>query len=1269
MLGEILLSSAANAIDYDFCEHESANVSGFVYHDANENAVFDSGEEAIGSVTVTLLDGNGATIATRQTGPDGSYAFTGLRAGPYSIVETQPSGWIDGRDSEGRIGGATVGVAGDDRISQVALKWGDSGVHYNFGELRPVSVSGYVYHDQSNDGLRDPGEDAIAGVTLEVIRVNGGPGQTPIVVTTNSDGFYEATGLAPGEYRVVESQPTSYFDGIDTAGAVGGVVRGVAKNPGDEISGVVLGSGQKGVDYNFGELRPVSVSGYVYHDRTNNGERNPGDEGIAGVQVQVMSVTAGPGQSAVTVTTNADGFYEATGLTPGEYRVVESQPVAYQDGSDTAGTVGGVVRGTATNPGDTINGIVLNSGDAGVQYNFGEYQLASLSGHVNLTDPDGNCAGPGVNAPALADVLVTLLDASGATVFTTRTNANGEYSFAGLLPGTYSVVEQTPTGLINGEAHIGVVNGTTVGTKGQTDTITAIVLTSGQQGLDYDFCEHAPASLAGNVFHDRGNDGAFEPGDDGIGSVQIELRNAGGALVATKLTSPDGSYEFTGLAAGTYTVSEQQPNGWLDGQDTAGVIAGQTVGTATNDQISGITLRWGDAATQYNFGEFLGARIAGIVHADPNRDCIVDVGEARLAGVTVELLNEQGQVIATKLTNSNGEYEFTGLVPGSYSVRETQPDGYFDGGAVVGSGGGVVGAADLLTSITVTSGDELHSYNFCELPPAKLSGFVFQDGAAIRTKDGLPPANLRAIRDGQFTPDDTPIAGVTLELRDGHTGSVIDASKTLPGTYPAGSVRTTTDANGYYEFSGLLGGRDYAVFQIQPAGYFDGIDTPGSPQALAFNEGDLTPVGDLTRLAENPRNDAIIRIPVTVASIAQNNNFSEVLVEVEPPTIFPPPPTPPLPPVLPRVSIPPLIATLPPAVGVIGPLLNVYAGGVEGAMGFTWHLSVINGGQPRDIAADQPTSEVWRQARFLDYTNWQADQMRSAEWTLTVGQQGTDDELKVHRHIFGVRGGIPVSGDFNGDGVDEIAVYFRGEWFIDLNGNGYWDEEDLWAKLGGEEDFPVTGDWDGDGKDDIGTYGPEWLGDSRALESEPGLPDPDNAGTFVAARQRPKNVPPAKQNATDGRRLLQLNQAGPRRIDVVDHVFRFGSGKDIPVSGDWNGDGIRSVGVYRDGTWQLDLDGDGRWSSKDAILQFGQTGDIPIVGDFDGNGVEEIGVYRAGQWLIDSDGNRELTAHDRVFEMGGANDQPVVGDWNGDGVDDPALYREIEYQRDTEVSN
>lgn len=1264
----IFLGGGTAGVEYNFGELAPASIRGSVHLTDRDGNCFttSSTERGIEGVTIRLLDAQNSSVAETQTDTNGSYEFTNLRPGQYSVVEVTPAALIDGEEHVGTISGVVVGQAGaGDLLSGIVLGSGAEAIDYNFCEHAPASLSGFVYHDANDNGIFEVGEEPIGNVS---VALHDSSGSVVGNQQTGPDGSYRFGGLRAGTYSVVESQPIGWIDGRDSVGRINGATVGVAGN--DRISQAALKWGDEGVEYNFGELRPASISGYVYHDRANDATRDPGDEGIVGVELQVTRVTGGPGQTPITVTTNSDGYYEANGLAPGEYRVVESQPNSYQDGFDTAGTVGGVVRGTASNPGDEIGGILLTSGDAGVQYNFGEYQLASISGHVHLSDPNGDCFGPGTAAPGLVDVLVNLLDDTGATIATTRTDGNGEYQFDGLLPGVYSVVEQTPNGLIDGQEHVGTVSGQAVGAIGGNDLLSAIALASGQQGVNYDFCEHEPASLAGNVFHDRDNDGSFEPGEEGIGGIEIVLRDASGAVVTNGVTEQDGSYEFTGLAAGTYTLTERQPLGWIDGKDSAGVINGQTVGTASNDQISGIVLRWNEEGSHYNFGEYRSATISGIVHADTDQDCIVDSGEARLEGVTIELLDEQGDVVATTQTNELGEYEFAGLAPGTYAVRETQPVGYFDGGEVIGSGGGAVVASDLVSGISVTSGDELSGYNFCELPPSGLSGFVFQDGGTITTEDGEPPADLLAIRDGQRTPDDTPIAGVVLQLRDGATGLVIEGRHTLPGSNPKGPVRATTDANGFYEFSGLLGGREYAVYQFHPDGYHDSIDTGGSPSAFAFNVGTVVPLQTLSLFADAPRFDAIIHIPVAIGTVAQNNNFSEVLIEADPPSFPPPlpPPPPPTPP-LPPAVIPPLLAPAPAPIGIVAPLLNVYAGGVGGAVGFTWHLSVINGGQPREVATDHSGSDVWQQARYLDYTQWNAEHMRSAAWTLTIGHHDSDDALDVRRYVFGVRGGVPVSGDYNGDGVDEIAIFYRGEWFIDLNGNGYWDNEDLWAQLGGEEDLPVTGDWDGDGKDDIGTFGPEWLGDPRAIEAEPGLADPANPSSFVTIEKRPKNVPPSHQDATDGSGILQLNEQGARRLDVVDHVFRFGAGRDIPVTGDWNGDGIRSVGVFHDGRWQLDLNGDGRWSESDAIIQYGETGDVPVVGDFDGNGVEEIGIYRCGKWMIDSDGDRALTAHDRVFEMGGASDHPVVGDWDGDGVDEPGLYREVEDQRDTDVSN
>jgi hypothetical protein len=199
----------------------------------------------------------------------------------------------------------------------------------------------------------------------------------------------------------------------------------------------------------------------------------------------------------------------------------------------------------------------------------------------------------------------------------------------------------------------------------------------------------------------------------------------------------------------------------------------------------------------------------------------------------------------------------------------------------------------------------------------------------------------------------------------------------------------------------------------------------------------------------------------------------------------------------------------------------------------------------------------------------------------------------------------------------------------------------------------VTGDWDGDGKLDIGVFGPAWSGDPRAIEAEPGLPDMNNRNTG-----RRKNVPPRAEEAAHGSRQLKLTSRGNVRNDLIDHVFHYGVAGDVPVTGDWNGDGVHTIAVFRNGKWHLDIDGDGRWSAADRAFEFGQKDDIPVVGDWAGNGIDRIGVYRNGTWHLDTNGNERLDAHDRVFQLGGPGDQPITGDWDGDGVDEVGVSSE-----------
>lgn len=137
-------------------------------------------------------------------------------------------------------------------------------------------------------------------------------------------------------------------------------------------------------------------------------------------------------------------------------------------------------------------------------------------------------------------------------------------------------------------------------------------------------------------------------------------------------------------------------------------------------------------------------------------------------------------------------------------------------------------------------------------------------------------------------------------------------------------------------------------------------------------------------------------------------------------------------------------------------------------------------------------------------------------------------------------------------------------------------------------------------------------------------------------------------------------------FDANDRVLQFGLPGDKAVAGDWNRNGIDTVGVYRNGQWFFDRDGDGYNHAVDSTpTHFGLPGDIPVAGDWNGDGRDTAGVFRNGIWVLDITGNG-FDAADRVLQFGLPWAQPVSGDWNGDGMDTPAVLQNNQWFFDLE---
>jgi len=125
--------------------------------------------------------------------------------------------------------------------------------------------------------------------------------------------------------------------------------------------------------------------------------------------------------------------------------------------------------------------------------------------------------------------------------------------------------------------------------------------------------------------------------------------------------------------------------------------------------------------------------------------------------------------------------------------------------------------------------------------------------------------------------------------------------------------------------------------------------------------------------------------------------------------------------------------------------------------------------------------------------------------------------------------------------------------------------------------------------------------------------------------------------------------------DTVDaqHIGYFGANPgDIPIVGDWDGTGPSKFGVFRNGYWYVDWNGNGTWDTVDAqhIGYFGANpGDIPIIGDWDGTGPSKFGVFRNGYWYVDWNGNGAWDTVDaQHIGYFGANpgDIPIIGKWS-----------------------
>lgn len=323
------------------------------------------------------------------------------------------------------------GLAGQSLLATTSLNFGNAPVPLG-------SLSGFVYVDNNDSGQKLAGDAPIAGVTLTLVRTDGASPLTIGTTTTAADGSYSFPGLAPGTYKVVETQPSAYLDGLDSKN---GAILGGSRTT-DVIGGIVVGPGGDAPANNFGELVASTLGGNVYLDKNSDGSLDNAEVGIAGVTLKLTGTNDLGTAVSLTTTTGPAGAYSFADLRPGTYVVTETQPAGYTTTGNSVGTVNGVTDGILDRAlADVISNIVIPGGVAGINYNFGEIWLVQTTTLKPLVS--GDTATIGYWAHSGQALILSLNGGSTSTQLATWLSSN----FPGLFP--TSLIGTTNQGVAN----------------------------------------------------------------------------------------------------------------------------------------------------------------------------------------------------------------------------------------------------------------------------------------------------------------------------------------------------------------------------------------------------------------------------------------------------------------------------------------------------------------------------------------------------------------------------------------------------------------------------------------------------------------------------------------------------------------------------------------------------------------------------------------------------------------------------------------------------
>ncbi|MEA2563804.1 MAG: hypothetical protein QOH06_5308 [Acidobacteriota bacterium] len=655
---ERTVTTGNNALDVDFGYRGTGRVGDRVWNDLDGNGAEDGGEPGLVNVTLQLLDGSGNVIAMTATDSNGNYTFTNLTPGAYSVrvmTSTLPAGATPTHDFDG---------AGSAHIATFTLTAGQNRADIDFG-YRPTPTT------------------CTTGTFKDTLTTAS---------FSNNDGTLSWSG------SWVES---------DVAGA--GVSSGNV-TVGTPVSGYMIFRDSPDTGTQPSAARQANLAGYAAATLTV-------DFHIRGVE---------PDDAAVIEVSNNDGT---------SYTVLET--LTGYTGTYISSRTFNISAYMASNTRVRFRISSLYGGDddffkidqVRIEASCTPLPQTGSAGNRVWSDTDGDGV-PESGEPGLNSVTVQLLNSGGTVIATQATSGDGNYLFSGLAAGTYKVNVVSST-VPSGSTPSYDFDGT------GTAHIATFTLTAGQNRTDIDFgYRPAPVCTAG-TFKDTFTTASFSNNEGTLGWsgswVESDVAGAGASSGNVTVGTPVSGYmifrdspdtgtqpsaarqaNLSGFASATLTVDFHIRG--VEPDDAAVIEVSNNGGSSYTvlETLTGYTGTYISSRT-FNISAYMASntrirfRISSLyggdddffkidqvridasctpapttgsagnrVWKDLDGDGIQDSGEPGLNGITVQLLNSGGTVIATQTTSGDGNYLIGGLAAGTYKVKvvsSTVPSG------------------------------------------------------------------------------------------------------------------------------------------------------------------------------------------------------------------------------------------------------------------------------------------------------------------------------------------------------------------------------------------------------------------------------------------------------------------------------------------------------------------------------------------------------------------------------------------------------------------